>query len=492
MARVNFVSDSRSGTAHDSRALRRAGARRRWHDAQPRPRRQRHAALRRGGSGSGEARVDDQCRQHPRRRPSGCAPIPPRITTSNSTHVFAFVIDENGNGIPNVPVRFEVPRHRHGLSRAGTGRQRHRVLRRHGARVHEQQRRGRERAADPRETAGHRHGAARWLRIGRLRASSEPLVDPDPVKRLAPARRGRAGRRRPHPRAPRSRCSPAAPPSRSPAQRREGDMVVLSLKGGGEVGVAASRAARRRAGRGPGRGRACPRDRASRRTWPTMAEAAAGATASIRSSCGRWWRWSRGSGPDAVSPKGAQGLMQLMPATARVAGREGRLRSRRQPRRRHALPADAGRRATAATSSARWPPTTPAQGAVARHGGVPPYRETLAYVRKVLKRAEADGRLRASDAAGAGVRAPRPHRRARLRARHRAGRHHRDDDPDGRGRAPPGATSCRTTASRSCSSAATRSRARSSGIRRRTATPSRSPWKCWSRGSTSAAPTRTR
>lgn len=33
---------------------------------------------------------------------------PPRITTSNSTHVFAFVIDDRGNGIPNVPVRFEV------------------------------------------------------------------------------------------------------------------------------------------------------------------------------------------------------------------------------------------------------------------------------------------------------------------------------------------------------------------------------------------------
>ena len=33
---------------------------------------------------------------------------PPRITVSNSTHVFARVIDENGNGIPNVPVFFEI------------------------------------------------------------------------------------------------------------------------------------------------------------------------------------------------------------------------------------------------------------------------------------------------------------------------------------------------------------------------------------------------
>ena len=33
---------------------------------------------------------------------------PPRITVSNSTHVFARVIDESGNGIPNVPVQFVV------------------------------------------------------------------------------------------------------------------------------------------------------------------------------------------------------------------------------------------------------------------------------------------------------------------------------------------------------------------------------------------------
>jgi len=33
---------------------------------------------------------------------------PPRITGSNSTHVFARVIDANGNGVPNVPVFFKV------------------------------------------------------------------------------------------------------------------------------------------------------------------------------------------------------------------------------------------------------------------------------------------------------------------------------------------------------------------------------------------------
>jgi len=33
---------------------------------------------------------------------------PPRISNSNSTHVFARVIDENGNGVANVPVFFDV------------------------------------------------------------------------------------------------------------------------------------------------------------------------------------------------------------------------------------------------------------------------------------------------------------------------------------------------------------------------------------------------
>src|SRR6185436_14299333 len=33
---------------------------------------------------------------------------PPRITNSNSTHVFARVIDANGNGIPNALVFFDI------------------------------------------------------------------------------------------------------------------------------------------------------------------------------------------------------------------------------------------------------------------------------------------------------------------------------------------------------------------------------------------------
>jgi soluble lytic murein transglycosylase-like protein len=89
--------------------------------------------------------------------------------------------------------------------------------------------------------------------------------------------------------------------------------------------------------------------------------------------------------PQAVSPKGAQGLMQLMPGTARSLGVEDPL----DP----AQNLDGGARhlgqlielyngdlvrALAAYNAG--------QGAVRRHGGVPPYRETRSYVKKVLDR----------------------------------------------------------------------------------------------------------
>ena len=94
--------------------------------------------------------------------------------------------------------------------------------------------------------------------------------------------------------------------------------------------------------------------------------------------------------PDAVSPKGARGLMQLMPATASSLGVE----DASDP----AANLDGGTRhlgslltlydgdlvrALAAYNAG--------EGAVARHGGVPPYRETRDYVRKVIQRYEAEG-----------------------------------------------------------------------------------------------------
>jgi len=89
--------------------------------------------------------------------------------------------------------------------------------------------------------------------------------------------------------------------------------------------------------------------------------------------------------PDAVSPKGAQGLMQLMPRTAAALGVSDAFDPEQN--------LDAGvrhlealvkqyngdlRRALAAYNAG--------QGAVAKHGGVPPYRETREYVRRVLER----------------------------------------------------------------------------------------------------------
>ncbi len=88
--------------------------------------------------------------------------------------------------------------------------------------------------------------------------------------------------------------------------------------------------------------------------------------------------------PEAVSPKGAQGLMQLMPATAAELG----VRNAFDPAEnldggtRHlgALLAlfggDIARALAAYNAGAK---------AVERNKGVPPYRETRDYVRKVLK-----------------------------------------------------------------------------------------------------------
>ena len=170
------------------------------------------------------------------------------------------------------------------------------------------------------------------------------------------------------------------------AQRREGATVFLSLKGGGEVGVAATEL------RGvvpdevleevvpaasTGKDLAAMAIEAARRHSldPDLVQAVVAVESGFR--------------PDAVSPKGAQGLMQLMPATARSLGvkdtfdpasnLDGGTRHLRALIERY--DGDV-KRALAAYNAG--------EGAVARHGGVPPYPETVAYVRKVLQRAKAE------------------------------------------------------------------------------------------------------
>ena len=94
------------------------------------------------------------------------------------------------------------------------------------------------------------------------------------------------------------------------------------------------------------------------------------------------WQESRGQ-MSAVSVKGALGVMQLMPATAAELGvdpgdladniRGGALYLRRQLDRFGSVPL-----ALAAYNAG--------PGAVARHGGIPPYRETRDYVAKIMGR----------------------------------------------------------------------------------------------------------
>jgi soluble lytic murein transglycosylase-like protein len=89
--------------------------------------------------------------------------------------------------------------------------------------------------------------------------------------------------------------------------------------------------------------------------------------------------------PDAVSHKGAQGLMQLMPGTARELGvtdaldptqnLDGGTRYLRMLLAQYG--GDLGRALAAYNAG---------PGAVKRHGGVPPYRETHHYIDRVLKR----------------------------------------------------------------------------------------------------------
>ncbi len=89
--------------------------------------------------------------------------------------------------------------------------------------------------------------------------------------------------------------------------------------------------------------------------------------------------------PDAVSPAGAQGLMQLMPRTAAAMGVQNSLNPQQNVR--------GGTRYLAwllHRFEGDWPVSLAAynagEGAVDKHGGIPPYPSTQRYVWKVLDR----------------------------------------------------------------------------------------------------------
>jgi soluble lytic murein transglycosylase-like protein len=88
--------------------------------------------------------------------------------------------------------------------------------------------------------------------------------------------------------------------------------------------------------------------------------------------------------PDAVSPKGAIGLMQLMPATAATYGADPRNPAQNVEAgaallRELLIKYDGDpRRALAAYNAG--------PGAVSRYNGVPPYRETQTYIERVLRK----------------------------------------------------------------------------------------------------------
>ena len=162
--------------------------------------------------------------------------------------------------------------------------------------------------------------------------------------------------------------------------RVEDGLVVLALKGGGEMGVP------------PAAVRGFVPDE-------VLDEVAAPAGSDLRDLAAAAARRhgldpdlvmavvsvESGFRPQAVSPKGAQGLMQLMPRTASSLGvadafdpaqnLDGGARHLGQ-----LLTLYGGdlARALAAYNAG--------EGAVDRHRGVPPYRETRAYVKKVLER----------------------------------------------------------------------------------------------------------
>ena len=126
---------------------------------------------------------------------------------------------------------------------------------------------------------------------------------------------------------------------------------------------------------------AIPRYRGGRSRWEVPARQAARANGIPEDLFLRLVRQESGFNPNAVSHKGALGLAQLMPGTARALGvnprdpvqnLNGGARYLAQQYRKFG----SWRLALAAYNAG--------PGAVEKHGGVPPYRETRGYVKAIL------------------------------------------------------------------------------------------------------------
>jgi soluble lytic murein transglycosylase-like protein len=171
--------------------------------------------------------------------------------------------------------------------------------------------------------------------------------------------------------------------------RQEGDVTYLTLKDGGEVGAPSSLVQGfvpdevvDEVLEAPAEPESGPRDLKS------LAEAAAKrhgldpalvlAVVSVESA----FR------PDAVSPKGAQGLMQLMPGTAASLGVQDPFDPEQnlEGGARHLSGLVAQYRGDLTRALSAY---NAGAGAVSRYGGVPPYRETRDYVTRVLRRYQA-------------------------------------------------------------------------------------------------------